>query len=996
MAKLRVRARAVDMLGRQQIAGIPTAIHELLKNAHDAYAERVDLDLYRKDRLLIIRDDGYGMTRDDFEGRWLTLGTESKIGPDKPGKGFAFPNRLIGDVTRPIMGEKGIGRLAISTIGPQTLVMSRATRRDGLQPLVASLIHWGLFEIPGLDLDRIQIPVEELPAGELPGRASVQNLADQVRTNILSLNEFIPPAERAKLLADLEQMDFDPAEIDKRIGGLSLSEGGYGTHFYIRPINPLLIDDIEGGTEGKASPLEKMLLGFSNTMMPGENKPTIIAEFRDHHEDGTVDELVGANSFFTPREFESADHHIEGRFDEYGQFAGSVSLYDIPATDYAAHWADAAGQRTECGPFRVKFAYVHGDWKDSHLPQDEWVLLSAKLDKIGGLYVYRDGIRILPYGNSDYDFLNIERRRTKKASDWFFSYRQIIGAVAISRNDNPSLVEKAGREGFRENRAYRQFASILENLFKRLALDFFRKESQQYGDAFYEVQRGLNREHALLKKRETSTRGRRKKFVEQLDEFFDDLERGVQSAKADRIRSSVQLRLNEIAAITDRDASASALLDLEDTARREIDELNQDCVVTRPRSVGLTRPAQADWAAYTRNVEKVRAEVIAPLAQEVDTMITAIAAEHTVGLKRQRRLTAAIDSKRNAASNAASRAKREVEAAMGDLAKATEDAIRSCVSTLTAEIEGTLVEVQRTNFPELSDSSARDRQRIWEERIDAAAVSARGTLDSLKDQLGAVAKGIRDGEMLDETTAAIESAAEGYREQLDLYVELAQVGMALGIVQHEFGAAARNIRNAIRKLKPWADGTPDLKEIYSDLRVEFDHLDGYLKLFTPMSRRLNRQAVDLSGEEIRRYLFNVFHDRLARHSINLTGTQAFDQMAVHGYPSTFLPAFVNIVDNAIYWITTDKKSERTIRLDGDGRTFEIWNGGPGIERRIADQIFEYGVTTRTGGRGMGLYVSREALRRGGYDLTVEASGIDTPPVFRIAPNGNVPALEAAE
>ncbi|MBE9553380.1 MAG: ATP-binding protein, partial [Proteobacteria bacterium] len=78
MAKIRVRARAVDMLGRQQIAGIPTAIHELFKNAHDAYATRVDVDFFREDGLLILRDDGYGMTREEFEDRWLTLGTESK------------------------------------------------------------------------------------------------------------------------------------------------------------------------------------------------------------------------------------------------------------------------------------------------------------------------------------------------------------------------------------------------------------------------------------------------------------------------------------------------------------------------------------------------------------------------------------------------------------------------------------------------------------------------------------------------------------------------------------------------------------------------------------------------------------------------------------------------------------------------------------------------------------------------------------------------------
>ena len=39
MAQFKTRARALDLLGRQQIAGIPTAINELIKNAHDAYAD---------------------------------------------------------------------------------------------------------------------------------------------------------------------------------------------------------------------------------------------------------------------------------------------------------------------------------------------------------------------------------------------------------------------------------------------------------------------------------------------------------------------------------------------------------------------------------------------------------------------------------------------------------------------------------------------------------------------------------------------------------------------------------------------------------------------------------------------------------------------------------------------------------------------------------------------------------------------------------------------
>ncbi len=37
--------------------------------------------------------------------------------------------------------------------------------------------------------------------------------------------------------------------------------------------------------------------------------------------------------------------------------------------------------------------------------------MSGKTDKVGGLYIYRDGIRVLPYGNSDVDWLDIEKKK---------------------------------------------------------------------------------------------------------------------------------------------------------------------------------------------------------------------------------------------------------------------------------------------------------------------------------------------------------------------------------------------------------------------------------------------------------------------------------------------------------------------------------------------------------------------------------------------------------
>lgn len=125
MAKFRTRARTLDLLGRQQIAGVPTAINELLKNAHDAYADNVDIDYFRNESLFILRDDGLGMSKSDFENRWLTLGTESKV----KNKNSSLPPVDTTKNYRNQMGEKGIGRLAIASIGKQVLIITKTKER---------------------------------------------------------------------------------------------------------------------------------------------------------------------------------------------------------------------------------------------------------------------------------------------------------------------------------------------------------------------------------------------------------------------------------------------------------------------------------------------------------------------------------------------------------------------------------------------------------------------------------------------------------------------------------------------------------------------------------------------------------------------------------------------------------------------------------------------------------------------------------------------------
>ena len=71
-----------------------------------------------------------------------------------------------------------------------------------------------------------------------------------------------------------------------------------------------------------------------------------------------------------------------------------------------------------------------------------------------------------------------------------------------------------------------------------------------------------------------------------------------------------------------------------------------------------------------------------------------------------------------------------------------------------------------------------------------------------------LAEGIRSRETLDDRFAALEARNQVLEEQIEFYSDFAQMGMSVGILQHEFERAARGIRVSMTELKPWADRNP--------------------------------------------------------------------------------------------------------------------------------------------------------------------------------------------
>ena len=190
----------------------------------------------------------------------------------------------------------------------------------------------------------------------------------------------------------------------------------------------------------------------------------------------------------------------------------------------------------------------------------------------------------------------------------------------------------------------------------------------------------------------------------------------------------------------------------------------------------------------------------------------------------------------------------------------------------------------------------------------------------------------------------------------------------------------------MRKVGEWAKLNPPMRSLYEDLRRDFDHLDSYLTLLTPLQRRLRRAKTTIKGVNIARFLKELFRDRLEGVKAEITVSPSFRAVEIEGFTSTFYPVFINLADNSLYWIgRAEAESDRRIELDARDRMLVYSDTGPGIDADIADRVFDFGFTTRPGGSGLGLAIARQVLERSGW--SIELGKRDKGVEFLIAPRG---------
>jgi signal transduction histidine kinase len=416
-------ARLLTMLGDQLIKNERIALVEIIKNSYDADASWVKVTFsqfgpkyeIRTESSIIIEDDGTGMSKEVLTQHWIT--------PATPLKKITKQNNDATAKGRKIQGEKGIGRFAILKLGKTISIVTRP--EDQQQEYTLGL------DISGYDDDFLTRNAKPLYLKDIDLTFSVSPRAKVIRSGEIDLGgrklERVPHGTRI--------------EISNLRGAWTANkvEDVYEDLIRLQSI----FDDVT--SEGKKV-LEKAVPEFDVAIYKDEDFQTFsieyLAELKALLRNKPVFKIT-LGSYDEPKQ--TFKFHLNGK--------PTVLLLNDPQITTLKIFRDVFGDHgellrergTKCGSFTFEFFifdFARNPNSKFYLDKEDRDILKAHR-----IYLYRDGIRVYPYGAPDDDWLQIDTYRGTISAAWFLSNDQVVGHVDITQKGNPLLRDKTNREG---------------------------------------------------------------------------------------------------------------------------------------------------------------------------------------------------------------------------------------------------------------------------------------------------------------------------------------------------------------------------------------------------------------------------------------------------------------------------------------------------------------------------------------------------------------------
>ena len=122
-----VDAELLRELGERLVGKPHIVLAELIKNSYDADATQVTIKFFPDKNYIEVRDDGHGMTFEEFRDFWMRIGTTHKR------------KRQSKNLERQLTGSKGVGRLAVQFLANRLRI--RTVPKDSSEWLEAK-VNW--------------------------------------------------------------------------------------------------------------------------------------------------------------------------------------------------------------------------------------------------------------------------------------------------------------------------------------------------------------------------------------------------------------------------------------------------------------------------------------------------------------------------------------------------------------------------------------------------------------------------------------------------------------------------------------------------------------------------------------------------------------------------------------------------------------------------------------------------------------------------------------